>query len=494
MESIMKSGFTIVIALCAAAFVVVNLLFFQSNPTSEPEHDNHMQVVNFEPRSTRFSVTNTTNLTSKNEILPYVTIMALSAGERQFDNNILMNALYQTYPHDRLELVVVESSAHPSELLTKWNNTIHNERSRAAHDWPWFYYYHTTEYVPTGRKRNLVLNLSRGDIIVHADNDDILNSQYVDACVQQFLSEATVPTLKQKPPTSDDPQSNVTRCCQDEPAGPLIRNFLLKAPFTHGTFQPDGSLFYEYRNANTLSIGAVMSYTRALGDHCKWQERDVQEELQFVSCVKAKFGDGDSPKLLAGHNALLIRMGNPMSTSNLAYYVQRERWSQLDLVDLTQLRGMMEFQYDVIHEHSRPVSIPRLGQPPSAKEESWRRFWTKHPKLLVGGDPPFCGNFVATPGVIFQRPGTGIIEKRDSTMDCCDACSKRVSSTDKCFAWTYYNADGNCSMFVGATDHPPKFDAKAPNLQLKTQWATFESGVLPEACNKCGIGTDFWKT
>ena len=52
--------------------------------------------------------------------LPRVTIITLSRGQRHCERNSVLNALYQTYPRERLRLLVGDSSDAPSEYYQSW--------------------------------------------------------------------------------------------------------------------------------------------------------------------------------------------------------------------------------------------------------------------------------------------------------------------------------------------------------------------------------------
>ena len=52
--------------------------------------------------------------------LPRVTIITLSRGQRHCERNSILNALYQTYPHDRLTLLIGDTSEAPSTFYRSW--------------------------------------------------------------------------------------------------------------------------------------------------------------------------------------------------------------------------------------------------------------------------------------------------------------------------------------------------------------------------------------
>jgi len=428
---------------------------------------------------------------TKNEIeLPFVTIMSLSAGQREFDRNILMNALYQSYPHHLLELIVVESSQEPSQLLSQWNNTIRDETSRAEHDWPNFEYYHfQTDTVPTGTKRNLILNLSRGDIVIHADNDDIISSQYVHAVVNQFMLT--------------DGNHPGTKCCHDGRDGPLLRDMMYLAPHAHSSFNPDGSVFFNPRPG--YNVGALMSYSRMIAKNCRFKTRNVQEEGNFLREMKEMLQEPPvvhgTIKEFGGY-MLIIRCGSPLQTSSVAYYNARERWSQLTTDEFIDLFKVIEGWYITMHEASRPFRIPPLPGDELAKVSDgaarWKRFWEKHPELFSGGKAPYCGTFVATPSVIYATWRTNFLEKKvdsKSADECCRTCDSYKDGDKTCVGWTQYFKNQTCHMWIedlNTMDKGGFLDVRTPTIKHAT-WREFASAVRPEVCPKCGSGTNFWK-
>ena len=85
-------------------------------------------------------------------VLPFVSITTLSSGQHFLDRNTLLNILYQSYPHDRLELLVIETNDRgPSELFLEWNKSLADDKFRRANDYPYFHYwFHKPTQVQAG--------------------------------------------------------------------------------------------------------------------------------------------------------------------------------------------------------------------------------------------------------------------------------------------------------------------------------------------------------
>ena len=80
--------------------------------------------------------------------LPRVSVLTFSRGQAQFDDNMLLNVLYQTYPHHLLELLVLDTGKESSkvwkereegEMLTKWARAARLvEEELAEAGWQWW--------------------------------------------------------------------------------------------------------------------------------------------------------------------------------------------------------------------------------------------------------------------------------------------------------------------------------------------------------------------
>ena len=62
-----------------------------------------------------------------------------SHGQTYLDRNVMQNVMYQSYPHDRLELLVMDTNIKgPSDTLMYWNRTMADPAARKANNWPVF--------------------------------------------------------------------------------------------------------------------------------------------------------------------------------------------------------------------------------------------------------------------------------------------------------------------------------------------------------------------
>ena len=103
-----------------------------------------------------------------------------------------------------------------------------------------YFYFAPDSKFATGGKRNFLNQVASGDIIIHADNDDIAMARYVEAVVELFIDAATNATFDVDYFLTDDKGRNMaqatpsggapnitTRCCRSAPGrGPLLRDMI----------------------------------------------------------------------------------------------------------------------------------------------------------------------------------------------------------------------------------------------------------------------------
>ena len=88
-------------------------------------------------------------------------------------------------------------------------------------------------------------------------------------------------------------------------------------------------------------------------------------------------------------------------------------------------------RYEWLHELSRPIEVPRLESNSTRFYSGgggatvfWNDFHKGHPKLLVGGQYPYCEGYVGTPGQMWPKPPLvpDQIVAASNAMDCCNKC------------------------------------------------------------------------
>jgi glycosyltransferase involved in cell wall biosynthesis len=106
-------------------------------------------------------------------VLPFVSVLTPTCNRRVFIPQLIRNFCRQSYPIDRMELVVMDDGEDPvADLMPRMLNVR---------------YIALPERIPLGRKRNLLSAAARGDIIVHMDDDDYYPPTRVSHAVNRLL-------------------------------------------------------------------------------------------------------------------------------------------------------------------------------------------------------------------------------------------------------------------------------------------------------------------
>lgn len=105
--------------------------------------------------------------------LPFVSVLTPTRDRRAFIPQLLRNFRRQTYPSDRMELVIMDDGEDPvADLMPRLPN---------------LRYLALPQSVPLGQKRNLLSIEARGEIIVHMDDDDYYPPNRVSHAVTRLL-------------------------------------------------------------------------------------------------------------------------------------------------------------------------------------------------------------------------------------------------------------------------------------------------------------------
>lgn len=105
---------------------------------------------------------------------PYVSVICPTWNRRRFLPNVFQQFLWQTYPQEFMELILVDDSDEPNDdIVPKLSNIK--------------YHYMATKMI-LGNKRNYLNDLATGDIIVCFDDDDYYSLDRVSHAVMKLSS------------------------------------------------------------------------------------------------------------------------------------------------------------------------------------------------------------------------------------------------------------------------------------------------------------------
>ena len=105
--------------------------------------------------------------------MPFVSVCTPTFNRRPFVPAMLQCFAHQTYPKDRMEWVIIDDGTDPIEDLV------------ASH--PCVKYFRLEEKISLGKKRNMMHEKARGDIIVYMDDDDYYPPERVSHAVDTLL-------------------------------------------------------------------------------------------------------------------------------------------------------------------------------------------------------------------------------------------------------------------------------------------------------------------
>ena len=106
--------------------------------------------------------------------LPFVSVCTPTFNRRPFIKSMIACFDHQLYPRDKMEWIIIDDGTDPIEDLV------------ANH--PNVKYFKYTEKMPLGRKRNIMHEKSKGEIIVYMDDDDYYPPERVSHAVEMLQS------------------------------------------------------------------------------------------------------------------------------------------------------------------------------------------------------------------------------------------------------------------------------------------------------------------
>ena len=110
-----------------------------------------------------------TNSSKKNKF-PFVSICTPTFNRRPFYEMIIKCFQHQTYPKDRMEWIIIDDGTDKIEDL--------------VHDIPQVKYFKYEDRMNLGKKRNLMHEKCKGDIIIYMDDDDYYPPERVSHAVE----------------------------------------------------------------------------------------------------------------------------------------------------------------------------------------------------------------------------------------------------------------------------------------------------------------------
>ena len=109
--------------------------------------------------------------------VPMVSVCTPTFNRRPFIAAMLQCFTHQTYPRDRMEWIIIDDGTDPIEDLV------------SSH--PCVRYFRIEEKISLGKKRNMMHEKARGDIIVYMDDDDYYPPERVSHAVTTLLDHRT---------------------------------------------------------------------------------------------------------------------------------------------------------------------------------------------------------------------------------------------------------------------------------------------------------------
>jgi glycosyltransferase involved in cell wall biosynthesis len=104
---------------------------------------------------------------------PFVSVCTPTFNRRPFIATMLQCFNHQTYPRDRMEWIIIDDGTDSVEDLVSQH--------------PCVQYYRLEEKISLGKKRNMMHEKARGDIIVYMDDDDYYPPERVSHAVETLL-------------------------------------------------------------------------------------------------------------------------------------------------------------------------------------------------------------------------------------------------------------------------------------------------------------------
>mmetsp|Transcript_15202 Transcript_15202/g.23008 ORF Transcript_15202/g.23008 Transcript_15202/m.23008 type:complete len:543 (+) Transcript_15202:42-1670(+) len=384
-----------------------------------------------------------------------VSILALSLGQFWCNRNLFMNACYQDFPKDRLELIFFDTMTEPNMKYVAANSTEICGGMRFIYRW-----FNASSVdindpnrsLPLGVKRNIqAKEVATGDIVVNMDNDDIYHPSYVKTVVKQLACNDSLYVVKVKPQLALELNVDGTKHIKGIYDAPIrAHQFVAK---------------------------------RIIFEKCAYKTFQVAEEHSVEKCMRLNnYTESDIIKSNQTNEMLLMKLDTPQSITHQVWYEGRTILSRLKPEDWELLIKWQQIHYEEIHELSRPPHIQRfLGV--SGKDQlvgvmntksfigknNWKSWHQKHPKILT--DPAIvqgfnsCVGYIAAQGQKFLPESPKInsttIDDVKDVGECCTNCmnastagpipyepAEAGNETTFCTAFQYEHKLHRCEIFL----------------------------------------------
>jgi len=264
---------------------------------------------------------------------PFVTITTATRGEWQFERNVWWNVRYSTYPPDRMELLIVDSSSQPSEFFRALINS-----GKHAHPKIKYLHYPTPKIsmrdMWVGNARNVMTKEAKGDILVSMDSDDVYPPTYVAHMVKALMNN----TSDRREERTEEFNSSLELVAQNE-----IRYLVL---------HPSGSWTISDLQSSASMGGHHIAYCAKIP--CHWMPFGSSEEVTFFRCSQAR---KTYKRIETDEKNAMIKVRNPVSVTNQLFYQSREIYTPLSVPDWYQYLLALEAMYAKVHEELRPACV-----------------------------------------------------------------------------------------------------------------------------------------
>lgn len=415
-----------------------------------------------------------------------ITIMTFSNGQRWCNRNSILNACYQDYPLQNIELFVVESSITPSlefTSLLEFKTTKEDPDYRFGKIEPngvngesrnicgglhlryfWFNSedeFGTKKNPKLGALRNMMTERSTGEIIINMDNDDFFHPRYVSTVVDASLvtsAEAKAPTL--------------TAFIEVKPHAVMVLN-------------PDGTRYITSLTGDPSWGAHIISMTKSITKKCEWLYGVAyDEERKLLSCIDTYKFPRKQIKMEGinniGNGLLMIKFKSGMSITHQRFFKGRTEFARMSHEDWEAQLDAQRWAYEELHELTRPSYFPPwfgkimpefdrpaplsgtlppqtlfnsllpervvLEQKPAEWWRTWhtkrKDFYDKSGLASIG-----CDGFASMPGQVFnstigeQIPAT-------SNIDCCNKCTAASHKDNVCTAFAFKPHMKHCVIWI----------------------------------------------
>jgi glycosyltransferase involved in cell wall biosynthesis len=200
---------------------------------------------------------------------PSVSIITPTHGREEFLSAIADCVRSQTYQD--IEWLVLDDSAEPSVELS-------------CHAWDRLHYMHSAERLTIGEKRNRLIDIAKGDVVVHFDDDDFYAPEYVSSVLASLVKEHSDVSLL----------TGFFVAHLDVDSIGYYRPSVKKGPAFH--FGPKGVAPVKLENLNIpyihLCYGWGYAYHKRVWKQFPFQQINQFEDREFVRAAARNFQIG----------------------------------------------------------------------------------------------------------------------------------------------------------------------------------------------------------